>query len=69
MTLFGTLSQNKFDKAEYSILYSRWNDLQWTIELYMGQFFKMDVILDTATDWLLIEGATCTNCDGNTYDI
>ena len=35
----------------------------------MGMFFKMDVILDTASDWLLVEGAACTNCYGNTYDI
>ena len=32
-------------------------------------FFKMDVILDTASDWLLVEGTACTNCNGNTYDI
>ena len=29
----------------------------------------MDVILDTASDWLIIEGAECYNCQGNVYDI
>ena len=69
MTMFGTLGQSGSDKAEYSALFTNWSDLQWTIEIYMGQYNKMDVILDTASDWLLIEGASCTNCNGNTYDI
>jgi len=29
----------------------------------------MDVIFDTASDWLTIEGEQCTSCDGNTYEI
>ena len=32
-------------------------------------FFKMDVILDTASDWLIVEGSACKNCEGNVYDI
>lgn len=35
----------------------------------MGKLTKMDMIFDTGSDWLVVEGATCTNCDGNTYDI
>lgn len=35
----------------------------------MGKFFKMDLIYDTASDWLMVEGADCVNCEGNTYDI
>ena len=28
----------------------------------------MDVILDTSSDWLAIEGAGCESCLGNTFD-
>ena len=35
----------------------------------MGKFFKMDLIYDTASDWLMVEGANCDTCEGNTYDI
>ena len=29
----------------------------------------MDMIFDTASDWLIAKGASCTNCYGTTYDI
>ena len=35
----------------------------------MGGLTKMDVVYDTASDWLIIEGADCENCEGNVYDI
>ena len=35
----------------------------------MGQLSKMDVIYDTGSDWLVIEGSDCTDCEGNTYNI
>lgn len=35
----------------------------------MGKFSKMDVIYDTGSDWLVVEGANCETCEGNTYDI
>ena len=28
----------------------------------------MRVIFDTGSDWLVIEGVNCTNCENNTYD-
>ena len=28
----------------------------------------MDVVFDTGSDWLAIEGSKCETCDGNTYD-
>ena len=40
----------------------------WTGEIYMGKLSLMDVVFDTGSDWLVVEGATCTNCQGNTYD-
>ena len=43
--------------------------LLWTIEIYMGRFFKMDLILDTASDWLIVEGEDCETCEGNKYNI
>ena len=41
----------------------------WTGEIYMGMLSKMDIVYDTGSDWLVVEGSTCKNCDGNTYDI
>ena len=35
----------------------------------MGQLSKMDVIYDTGSDWLVIEGSDCSTCEGNTYNI
>lgn len=29
---------------------------------------EFDVIYDTGSDWVTIEGKNCTNCKGNTYD-
>lgn len=29
---------------------------------------QFDVIYDTGSDWLVVEGKNCTNCKGNTYD-
>ena len=28
----------------------------------------MDVVYDTGSDWLAVEGSECANCAGNTYD-
>ena len=28
----------------------------------------MDVVFDTGSDWLAIEGSKCETCDGNTYN-
>lgn len=40
----------------------------WTGELYMGGNVLMDVVYDTGSDWLVIEGSDCTDCEGNKYD-
>jgi hypothetical protein len=29
---------------------------------------RMDVIYDTGSDWLAVEGSTCTTCEGDKYD-
>ena len=29
----------------------------------------MDVVPDIAFDWLMVEGSTCSDCEGNKYDI
>ena len=37
--------------------------------LYAGsQFQEMQVVIDTSSDWLLIEGSDCFNCQETTYD-
>ena len=56
-------------KADFYSTYKNWNDLQWTIEIYMGVFYRMDLLVDTASDWVVVEGADCSTCDGNKYDI
>ena len=40
----------------------------WTGELYMGGNTKMDVVYDTGSDWLVIEGNECSACEGNVYN-
>ena len=29
----------------------------------------MDVVFDTASDWLMLQGKDCMNCEGNPFDI
>ena len=40
----------------------------WTGPMYMGGNTLMDVVYDTGSDWLVVEGSNCSNCEGNTYD-
>ena len=35
----------------------------------MGQTFKLDLIIDTASDWLVVMGEDCETCSGKVYDI
>lgn len=41
----------------------------WVGPIYMGGNTLMDVVYDTGSDWLVVEGSDCSNCEGNTYDI
>jgi len=35
----------------------------------MGDTFTgMDVVFDTGSDWLVVEGFGCSNCQGNTFN-
>ena len=34
----------------------------------MGGNVLMDVVYDTGSDWLVVEGHECVNCQGNVYD-
>ena len=37
--------------------------------MFLGeQFQEMQVIIDTSSDWLLVEGNMCSTCHENTYD-
>ena len=41
----------------------------WTGSIYMGTENKaMDVVFDTGSDWLLVEGSDCASCEGSVYD-
>lgn len=37
--------------------------------LFMGTSQQeFDVVYDTGSDWLVVDGETCKNCPGNKYD-
>lgn len=36
----------------------------WAGTIYMGEWTPMQVIFDTASDWLMIESYECINCEG-----
>jgi len=40
----------------------------WTAAVYMGRFTPMNVLFDTASDWVVIEDVSCETCEGNKYD-
>ena len=72
-TLFGSVAAEKKklrqDSGNIATILKNRQKFVWTGEIYMGKFSKMDVIYDTGSDWLSIEGADCETCDGNKYDI
>lgn len=42
----------------------------WTGNILFGETYEaMKLVFDTASDWLVIQGSDCTNCEGKTYDI
>ena len=40
----------------------------WTSPVLMGRYTPMNVVFDTASDWLVVEDVICEDCDGNKYD-
>ena len=41
----------------------------WTGPLEVGSNGQvMEVIFDTSTDWLALQGIDCEKCEGNTYN-
>jgi hypothetical protein len=41
----------------------------WTGMLLMGKTYTpMEVIFDTTSDWLCVEGFDCESCKGNTFN-
>ena len=34
----------------------------------MGGNTPMDVVYDTGSDWLVMDGVSCASCEGNKYD-
>lgn len=44
--------------------------LKWTGKLFIGAKEEpMNVLFDTASDWLMLQGKDCRNCEGNPFDI
>ena len=62
-------TNKRLGQANFSTDLKNTDGFMWTGEIYMGRFSKMDVVYDTGSDWLTIEGADCATCEGNTYDI
>ena len=40
----------------------------WTGEIYFARKTRLDLVFDTGSDWLVVEGVDCEECEGNTYD-
>ena len=54
----------------YAPLLQNLDGFMWTGEIYLGaNEQKMDVVFDTGSEWLVIEGKDCKTCDGDKYDI
>ena len=48
---------------------TNYRDTLYYGRLYMGeQYQEVQVIIDTSSDWLMVEGRECENCKENTYD-
>ena len=58
----------KLGQMNFATILKNEDGFMWTGELYMGRLSKVDVVYDTGSDWLVVEGADCTTCQGNTYD-
>ena len=43
--------------------------MMWTGPLYMGGTKMLDFVYDTGSDWLVVEGSNCSNCEGDTYNV
>ena len=55
--------------TNFATILKNTDGFMWTGEIYMGKLSKMDVVYDTGSDWLVVEGADCGGCEGNTYNI
>lgn len=40
----------------------------WTGPVLMGKYTRLNMIFDTASDWLVAESVKCDNCEGNKFD-
>lgn len=41
----------------------------WVGPILMGGTVSLDVVYDTGSDWLVVEGYECTECQGDKYDM
>jgi len=53
----------------FTVLLENDGVLMWVGEILMGPTFTpMSVVFDTGSDWLVVQGSKCTNCEGRKYD-
>jgi len=41
----------------------------WVGPILMGGTVELDVVYDTGSDWVVVEGQACKNCQGDKYDM
>jgi hypothetical protein len=56
------VAHKKLGAANFAAILKNEGNYIFTGEIYMGKLTKMDVVFDTGSDWLVAEGANCTNC-------
>jgi hypothetical protein len=45
------------------------SNFMWTGKVYMGMSqTNMSVVFDTGSDWMVIQGSTCINCEGQVFN-
>ena len=47
---------HKLGQDNFATILRNDDGFMWTGEIYMGKLSKMDVVYDTGSDWLVIEG-------------
>ena len=56
--------QKKLGASSIPSLLDSTDGSMWTGTIYMGRWQPMNVVFDTASDWLMVESYNCVNCEG-----
>lgn len=61
-------TQHKLGQGSNSLNLRNPDGTMWVGPMIMGGVKELEVVYDTGSDWLVIESATCSNCEGDKYD-